>query len=279
MLEETVKDTDIAVTRRRFMMTLSYNGAGYHGWQIQPHDISVQECIEKAFAIATRQKVPITGAGRTDTGVNARHSTAHFDLDGELAERIATDSAAADKLCYTLNAILRPSIAIHAITPVANDAHARFDATSRTYRYYIRTVNDPFRRDSAQYFRGPIDIDAMNLAATHLIGRKDFTSFSKLHTDTKTNICNVTYAQWHKVSDGHYYFEITADRFLRNMVRSVVGTLLEVGMGKHGPEYIKQVLEAMNRCSAGTSVPGEALYLWRVEYPYPLPQPPLPDYI
>lgn len=259
---------------RRFMLVLSYDGTPFNGWQIQPHDPSVQESIENALRIALRTPLHIVGAGRTDTGVNARHMAAHIDLVGLAAEKAATQPK---QLLYTVNAILQPSIVVHSITEVDAQCHARFDATSRTYRYYIHTTGDPFREQRSRYVHRPLDFDAMNNAARFLVGTHDFTSFSKLHTDTKTNICTVTDAQWHKYGPGHYYFEITADRFLRNMVRAVVGTLLDIGTAKKNPDSIKQTLAAMNRSAAGSSVPGYALYLWQITYPYTLSTPPLPD--
>lgn len=267
-------DSTDAAPARRFMAVLSYDGAPFNGWQIQPHDPSVQESIEKALRLALRTSLHIVGAGRTDTGVNARHMVAHLDLVGDAAEKVANNPKS---LLYTVNAILQPAIAVHSITEVDPGCHARFDATSRTYRYYIHTTGDPFREQRSRYIHRPLGLEAMNKAAQHLIGTHDFTSFSKLHTDTKTNICTVTAAQWHTYGPGHYYFEITADRFLRNMVRAIVGTLLDIGTGKKAPETITQTLAAMNRSAAGSSVPGYALYLWRITYPYELPTPPLPD--
>lgn len=255
---------------RRYMMTLAYNGTNFYGWQIQPSDISVQERIQQAMAIAFRLPVSITGAGRTDTGVHARTMMAHFDLPESLEPDFP-------KALKTLNAILRPDITIHSIIPVHNDAHARFDATSRTYRYYINTVPDPFRTGLSLYVPRPLDFDAMNREAADLIGTHDFTSFSKLHTDTKTNICTVTRAEWCRTAPGQWYFEITADRFLRNMVRAIVGTLLVVGSQPVKKEYIRDVLGRMDRSAAGSSAPAKALYLWDITYPYQLPASPLPE--
>ena len=263
--------------RRRFMLVLGYDGAPFNGWQIQPNDPSVQESLEKALNTALRSPLHIVGAGRTDTGVNAREMVAHFDLPEEIGKTLATDKAMQNKVLHTLNAILRPAIAVFYIVPVPNEAHSRFDAVSRTYRYYLHTVPDPFRSQSSRYFYLPVDFELMNTEALDLIGTKDFTSFSKLHTDTNNNICTVTAAKWHQYGDGHYFFEITANRFLRNMVRAIVGTLLDVGTGRNHPGHVKKVIEAMNRCAAGTSVPGHALYLWKIDYPYPLPSVPLPN--
>lgn len=247
----------------RWFMTLSYRGAPFHGWQRQPGDVSVQSVLEDALTTITRlPAVPITGAGRTDAGVNARIMVAHLDLPDAIDPR-------EPRFLRALNSIVGRDIAVHAFRPVAPDAHARFDATARTYRYFAHTVKDPFAGELSWYIPNGLDFEAMNEAAAHLIGRRDFTSFSKLHTDVRTNICDLRAAQWHPLPDpGHYYFEITADRFLRNMVRAVVGTLADVGRGKMPPEDILAVLDRRDRCAAGTSVPGEPLFLWNIEYPY-----------
>lgn len=266
--------TDMAAAHR-FMMVLSYDGAPFYGWQIQPDRPSVQEAVERALSIALRQPVSIVGAGRTDTGVNARHMTAHFDLP-ELAASGLTEPTGRAKLVYTLNAILRPNVTVHHIVPVHADAHARFDATERTYRYFVHTTPDPFRSAFSRYLTRTHDFDAMNREAHDLLGTQDFTSFSKLHTDTKNNVCTVSGAQWVQYGPSHYYFEISANRFLRNMVRAVVGTLLEVGTGKAGEGHVRSVISALNRSEAGGSVPGNALFLWDIKYPYPLPEVPLP---
>ena len=262
--------------RRRFMMVMSYDGRPFKGWQIQPNDPSVQESVEHALQTALRIPLHILGAGRTDTEVNARHITAHFDVPISVAQQIETPEGNG-RLVRTLNSILRPHIAVYHIVSVPNAAHARFDATERTYRYYLHTVPDPFRAERSRFFHIPLDFEAMNREALSLLGTQDFTSFSKLHTQTNNNICTVTHASWHRYGDGHYYFEITANRFLRNMVRAIVGTLLDVGTGKASAGHINRVIEARDRCTAGTSVPGYALYLWDIKYPYQLPPNPLPD--
>ena len=244
----------------RYFMRLSYRGAAYHGWQIQPQDTSVQQTIEEALATLLRVKTPITGAGRTDAGVNARLMVAHFDT----AEPIA-DTA---RLVHSLNALLPADIAIHTIVPVHDDAHARFDATSRTYKYFAVTHKDPFRYPLSWRCAPDLDFNLMNEAAAKLLEFTDFTSFSKLHTDVKTNNCRVTHAAWTNEGDGQWVFTITADRFLRNMVRAVVGTLVEVGRHKMTIEEFCQVIERKDRCAAGTSMPGNALFLWDITYPY-----------
>lgn len=258
------------------MLVLSYDGQPFNGWQIQPSAPSVQETVESALRTLLRVPLHIVGAGRTDTGVNARHMTAHFDLTPEVAEKLA-ESESRERTVRSLNAILRPAVTVHHLVPVSNDCHARFDATSRTYRYYLHTLPDPFRAQRSRYFHLPLDFELMNREAESLLGTHDFTSFSKLHTDTNNNLCTVSAAKWHRYGPGHYYFEITANRFLRNMVRAVVGTLLDVGNGKYAEGHVKRVVEAQDRTKAGMSVPGYALYLWDIAYPYPLPANPLPD--
>ena len=241
----------------RYFMELAYRGEPFHGWQIQPGAESVQERIEKALSTLTRRPIPVTGAGRTDAGVNAHSMTAHFDVDFEPDERFLK---ALDSMCG-------PDIAIHSIRRVKDEAHARFDATERSYRYFVTTAKNPFAGKLAWRVAPTIDFEAMNEAAEMILGRRDFTSFSKLHTDVKTNICDLRRALWHQIDADSWYFEIAADRFLRNMVRAVVGTLMEVGRHKIEPKGIIDILEQKNRCAAGTSVPGEALFLWSVEYP------------
>ena len=240
-------------------MRLGYRGAGYHGWQVQPQDSSVQQTIEEAMATLLRVPTPVTGAGRTDAGVNARLMVAHFDTEQPIADL--------NRLVHSLNALLPADIAIYSITPVHDDAHARFDATSRTYKYFAVTLKDPFRYPLSWKCPPDLDFDVMNEAASRLLDYTDFTSFSKLHTDVKTNNCRVTHAQWTR-EDDQWVFTITADRFLRNMVRAIVGTLVEVGRHKMTVEQFCQVIERKDRCAAGTSMPGHALFLWDIIYPY-----------
>ena len=259
------KESSAPLTTRYFMH-LSYRGGPFHGWQSQPNAVSVQEVIEDALSKVLRTPTKITGAGRTDTGVNARSMVAHFDAL-QIHDPAATVRA--------LNSIVGRDIAIHSVTPVHADAHARFDATSRTYHYYVSTRKTPFFHQLCWQAPASLDFDAMNRAAAMLLEVEDFTSFAKLHTDNKTNICHVTCAQWLPLeTEGGFVFVITADRFLRNMVRAVVGTLVDVGRGKLSLDGFRQVIEARDRCSAGTSMPAHALYLWDVTYPYysaPLP--------
>lgn len=245
----------------RYFMHLSYRGAPFHGWQSQPNAISVQSTLEDALGKVLRCPTKIVGAGRTDTGVNARMMVAHFDCETAIANP--------DAVVRGLNSIVGRDIAVYSIQQVADDAHARFDATSRTYHYYASTEKTPFFHHLCWQAPKTLDFEAMNKAAEILLETDDFTSFAKLHTDNKTNICHVTHARWHKIdADGGYVFVITADRFLRNMVRAVVGTLVDVGRGKLTIEGFRKVIEARDRCSAGTSMPGHALYLWEVTYPY-----------
>ena len=240
-------------------MRLSYRGAGFHGWQIQPNDNSVQETIEQAMATVLRHPVSITGAGRTDTGVNARMMVAHFDVDTPIADTAL--------LVRSLNGIVGRDIAIYTIFPVHDDAHARFDATSRTYKYFAHTLKSPFLYPLSWQCRPDMDFDLMNQAAAHLLEYRDFTSFSKLHTDVKTNNCVVTRAQWDRVGE-QWVFTITADRFLRNMVRAVVGTLVEVGLHRITIDDFCRIIEQRDRCKAGTSMPPHPLFLWDITYPY-----------
>lgn len=245
----------------RYFMRLAYRGAPFHGWQRQPNAISVQQLIEDALSMVLRHPVGIVGAGRTDAGVNARVMVAHFD-SSELSVDI-------NKLISSLNVILGPDIAIYGITPVHDDAHARFSAVSRTYHYYTVRHKSPFFYPLAwQEPAYGLDFRLMNKAAEHLLEVDDFTSFSKLHTDVKTNICKVTEAEWRAVGDEGHVFVITADRFLRNMVRAVVGTLVDVGRGKLSVDDFRRIIAEKNRCAAGVSMPGHALYLWDVRYPF-----------
>ena len=246
---------------RRFVQ-LSYDGSPFCGWQLQPNVPSVQAEVERALSIVFEEPVTVVGAGRTDTGVNARHYIAHFDIT-------AWPNEEAVRLLRKLNAILPPAIVAEAFYPVADNAHARFDAVSRTYRYYIHTTKDPFIRHSCRcWYR--FDVDAMNRASQVLLGRHDFSSFEKTGGANKTSLCTVTEARWEAVDDTHLVFTITADRFLRNMVRATVGTLLEVGRGRQEPAWVETVLAAQDRSEAGQSVIGEALFLENIRYPYPL---------
>ena len=243
---------------QRYFIYLSYDGAAYHGWQVQPNGLSVQECLERALFTLLRHPVTVTGAGRTDAGVHASLMVAHFDADGPLDTVLLADK---------LNRLLPPDIAVSRIRPVKPEAHARFSATSRLYRYYVTTAKTPYLRQyRCRLFHVP-DFARMNQAAATLFDYEDFTSFSKLHTDVKTNNCRILHAAWTQVDDATWVFTIRADRFLRNMVRAIVGTLLDVGRGKLTVEGFRRIVEQRDRCRAGTSAPGHALFLADVTYP------------
>ena len=243
----------------RYFLKLSYNGAPFHGWQVQPNAVSVQSTIEEALSTVLRESISIVGAGRTDTGVNARQMYAHFDYDKEIPDF--------GKLINSLNRLVGKDIAIYDIIKVADDAHARFDATARTYKYFVTHEKSPFLYPLSWHCPQSLDYEKMNEACEVLKRHIDFTSFSKLHTDVKTNICRIDYAHWQQEGE-MMVFTITADRFLRNMVRAVVGTLVEVGRGKISVEEFEQIILKKDRCSAGTSMPPQALFLWKVDYDY-----------
>lgn len=255
----------------RFFLHLCYNGAPFHGWQVQPGRPTVQQAVEDALYTVLRRPVAVTGAGRTDTGVNARMMMAHLDLT-------VAEAADPSDLLRKLNAVLGGDVVCLNLIQVADDAHARFDANARTYRYYVHHTRSPFMGERSLRCNA-LDYEAMNRAAATLTAVDDFTSFAKLHSDVSTNICRVSVARWVEIGQSRHYFEISANRFLRNMVRAVVGTLLEVGRGKMSLDGFRDVIERRNRCAAGTSVPGEPLYLWDIAYPYidtaTLTEPPL----
>ena len=246
----------------RYFITLSYDGTNYSGWQTQPDATTVQETIEQALTLVARSPEPIAilGAGRTDAGVHARGMVAHVDLP------MSPDEAR--QLSYRTDRYLPHDIALYDIRPVREEAHARFSATSRTYRYYVTLRKDPFQEARMLRLYFPLDFDRMNEAAGRLKDFTDFTSFSKLHTDVKTNNCRVTEAYWQVgAEEGQWIFTITADRFLRNMVRAVVGTLFQVGKGRLSVEDFCAIIEAKDRGQAGSSAPAHALYLEQVGYP------------
>ena len=242
----------------RYFVFFAYDGTAYHGWQVQPNANSVQQELNHALSLLLREEIATTGAGRTDTGVHAAAMAAHFDC---------TRTMDTEWLCNKLNRLLPPDIAVHRICATRPNAHARFDATTRTYHYHVYTKKHPFRRHYAARLYSSPDYAAMNRAAELLLTTTDFTSFSKLHSDAKTNICHVQRARWVQVDDDLWRFEITADRFLRNMVRAVVGTLLEVGQAKMSLEAFQAVIDHKNRCAAGDSAPAHALSLVEVTYP------------
>ena len=245
----------------RYFIRFSYLGTDFHGSQRQPNGNTVQETMEKALEMIFREEVPLTFAGRTDAGVHAREMYAHMDINDEVMQREG------GRLVFRLNGILPDSIAIYDILPVTDEAHARFDATRRTYEYHIVDHKDPFLHTLATRVRPGLDFDAMNEAAKCLIGRQDFASFCRSNTDVKTTICDLTRAEWEILDSGHAVFTIAADRFLRNMVRAVVGTLFEVGRGKMTKEQFADVITQHNRCAAGDSAPAEGLFLTHITYP------------
>ncbi len=250
----------------RNFISFSYDGTAYHGWQVQPNSISVQQKLNEALSTLLRKPIDTVGAGRTDTGVHAAKMVAHFDYELPAEEGVTKVSPDLKQLCFKLNRILPPDIAIHEVRRVTDDAHARFDATARTYHYHVFTEKSPFRRHYATRLHFIVDFEKMNEAAKYLLEVEDFTSFSKLHTDVKTNICHVTKAEWKQVDNDLWRFEIRADRFLRNMVRAVVGTLLEVGRRKISFDDFKRIIARKDRCAAGDSVPACALSLVDIEY-------------
>ena len=247
---------------RRYFIKLAYNGTNYHGWQIQDNARTVQQELNERISLMLSQEINLIGCGRTDTGVHAREFYAHFDLPDEYGE--------VDKqLAFRLNAFLPEDIVIFSVFQVPSDFHARFDAKSRTYKYYISRQKDPFRTGLAYTYHAPLELKKMTDAAGILFDYEDFTSFSKLHTQTKTNICRIMEAEWEE-EDRMFVFTIKADRFLRNMVRAIVGTLLEIGKGKLAVEDMKRIIEAKDRSQAGFSVPAQGLFLEKIEYNFPV---------
>ncbi|MBT8320821.1 MAG: tRNA pseudouridine(38-40) synthase TruA [Eudoraea sp.] len=240
----------------RYFLSLSYFGKAYHGWQRQPNALAVQEVVEHALSTLMRSPITIVGAGRTDTGVHAREIYAHFDT----ASPIPSD------LLKRLNRFLPDDIAINSLFSVPDDAHARFSAVSRTYEYYVISKKDPFYSDSAYLVERPLNVELMNKAAEIIMSYEDFECFSKSNTDVHTFNCQISSAAWKEKGD-LLIFKITADRFLRNMVRAIVGTLLDVGLDKLTTEDVKAIIKSKNRSEAGVSVPAKGLYLTRVEYP------------
>lgn len=247
---------------RRYFMHLAYNGAPFFGWQIQPHHPSVQETLERGLSLLLHcDRIPITGCGRTDTGVNSSCYYAHFDLPEGL------DLGNCEQFCDKFNNYLSADIVIYRVFPVQPEAHARFDAIERTYHYHITTQKDPFMSHLRYFSYRKPDADKMNEAASLLLQYEDFTSFSKVHTQVNNFICHISKAEW-TVHGHELLFTITANRFLRNMVRAIVGTLLDVGLGKMSVDDFRRIIEDKNRCSAGTSMPPQALFLADVQYPW-----------
>ncbi len=241
----------------RYFIELAYNGNRYHGWQYQPDAATVQESLEKSLSAITQETIPVVGAGRTDTGVHATQYFAHFDAE-EISDK--------KELIYKLNSILPSDIAVYDILKVAPEAHARFDAESRSYKYYVIQQKDPFLNERSHFIKNELDIEIMNRCAESLKNYEDFKCFSKSRTDVRTYNCRIIQSYWEK-QDRLLVFHITADRFLRNMVRAIVGTLLEIGVKKLPEEALQEIIKSRDRQKAGTSVPAKALFLTGIKYP------------
>ena len=241
----------------RYFITLSYDGTRFHGWQVQPNGVSVQEVLEDALGKLLRQPTPVTGAGRTDAGVHAREMVAHFDTDQQIDGK---------QMIYRLNRILPRDVAVYSVREVPQEMHARFSAVRRMYHYYIHATKAACLRHYSCELHYPLDFQLMNEAAETLLSYSDFGAFCKSHSDVKTTLCTIYAARWHQISDDAWYFEIAANRFLRNMVRAVVGTLIEVGRHRLTVEEFKQVIETGSRSAAGESMPAHALFLEQVDY-------------
>lgn len=264
---------------RRYFIELSFDGTNYHGWQIQQNALSVQEVLNEKLSVILRQPIETTGCGRTDTGVHAKEFFAHFDVSEEAIDHLPWTIGKNDEktmdhglltmdksiLLRSINSILPADIAIKRIFPVGPDTHARFDARLRTYEYHIHFNKDPFKNGRSWELRDFPDLDLMNKAASIIMEYTDFSCFSKSNTQVKTNICKISKAEW-LVKEDVIFFQIAADRFLRNMVRAIVGTLLMVGKNEIQPEQLRDIIESKNRSNAGMSVPACGLYLTEVKY-------------
>ncbi|MDR1666246.1 MAG: tRNA pseudouridine(38-40) synthase TruA [Bacteroidales bacterium] len=245
----------------RYFIELAYKGTSYCGWQLQSGSPTIQEKMEDVLRLLLHEPIRLTGAGRTDSGVHAAYFVAHFDSE---REALHLDT----QLPYKINGLVGKEIAVYRIRSVTPDAHARFDALSRTYLYRIAQTKNPFTIHLAYHLYRPLDMEKMNAAAKILLEFRDFTSFSKLHGNAVTNICNITAACWTKETEtGEIHFTITANRFLRNMVRAIVGTMIEIGAEKRSPEDIRRIIAAKNRNEAGSSAPAQGLYLTKIVYP------------
>jgi tRNA pseudouridine38-40 synthase len=244
----------------RYFLHLAYNGKNFHGWQIQKNAITLQQVLNETLSLFFNSKIELTGAGRTDTGVHAKDFYAHFELNTEL------NQIDIPRIVHKINGFLNADIVIYDIIRVKDDAHARFDAISRTYLYYVGRQKNVFDFDYYYNLYGNLDVEAMNEAAEILLSYTDFSCFSKSNTQTKTNNCKIITAFWKEQAD-KLVFTITADRFLRNMVRAIVGTLLDIGFHKINIEDFKIIIENKNRSDAGYSVPAKALFLAKIEYP------------
>lgn len=246
---------------RRYFIQLVYNGSPYCGWQIQPGAESVQGHLARVLSVQLKTEVPVVGAGRTDTGVHASFFVAHFETESPIAD--------IRQLTYKLNSMLPFDIQVQQVFEVDGDLHARFSALSRTYKYFISRNKEPFRQEFVAFIPHDLDIEKMNQVAQILFDYTDFTSFSKLHTDVKTNNCRIEKAEW-RYEQGLLVFEICADRFLRNMVRAIVGTLIKVGKQQVSLEQFRAIIEAKDRCQAGASVPAKGLFLTDIQFPEPV---------
>lgn len=243
---------------KRYFIYLSFDGTAYHGWQIQPNGITIQQVLQERLATLLRRDIDVVGAGRTDTGVHAHMMVAHFDYDGVID---------CTQLAYKLNRMMPRDIAINKLIEVETCLHARFSAKSRTYHYYIHTNRNPFKRFYSLEMPYQLNFEAMNEAAQYLLEVKDFGAFCKAGADVKTTICHLTYAKWEQMEEpGCWCFEITANRFLRNMVRAVVGTLVEVGRNRMTVSDFRKVIASGDRKNAGESMPAHALFLWYILY-------------
>jgi tRNA pseudouridine38-40 synthase len=243
----------------RYFIFISYKGTFYHGWQIQPTSVTVQKLLDETLTTILSEKITTTGAGRTDTGVHAKVFCAHFDS-------MSSDLDKQKNLIYKLNSYLPKDISVTSLRKVRPEANARFSALSRTYKYFISRIKDPFSEDASWHLHGNINVDKMNEASKLLQKYSDFTSFSRLHTDVKTNNCKISSAFWEEESN-RLIFTIRADRFLRNMVRAIVGTLIEIGFGKMELKEFEEIINAKDRGKAGKSAPAKGLFLTEIEYP------------
>ena len=242
---------------KRYFIWFSYDGTQYHGWQIQPNGVTVQSELQRCLSLLLRQDISVTGAGRTDTGVHARRMAAHFDTDVDFDAAVLTKK---------LNGLLHQDIAVERIEEVDGERHARFSAVARTYHYYIHTSKNPFLRHYSLEMHYVLDFARMNEAGRILLEYEDFGAFCKAHSDVKTTLCHVTRTEWIQTGEHEWYFVISANRFLRNMVRAVVGTMIDVGRGRLTLDGLRAVIEGKQRSDAGDSMPGNALFLEDVRY-------------
>lgn len=243
----------------RYFAELKYDGAAYCGWQRQPDQPTVQRTLEQALSTLLRTSIEMTGAGRTDTGVNASYYVAHFDVPEPIDDP--------QRILYKLDFLLPPDIAVGTLTSVSEDAHARFSAREREYRYFIEPHKNPFTRNGSWQYRVPLDLDRMNEAAAMLLEFEDFTSFAKLNSNNHTNICHIRRADWTVDSSGMLCFTIRADRFLRNMVRAIVGTLVDVGRGRYTPEQFREIIAVRDLSRSSGGAPAQGLFLSDIRYP------------